>query len=242
MARELYIYLHQFNLASVTLRLVLALFLGAFIGMERERTNNAAGMRTHMIVCIGAALTMLLSQYEVFIMYSRWTTIVNTYNIKIDVSRYSAQVINGIGFLGAGTVIVNRKQEVRGLTTASSLWASGCLGIVIGAGFYECVIFAFIMIFACNLFFSAISEKIISNSRNINVYVEYTRGTDLRTILLYIKEMGIVIYDVDIDKGHPKSGINPSAMLLMQLPHSENHNEVLKAIAELDCITQVDEV
>jgi len=220
----------------------MALFLGAFIGMERERTNNAAGMRTHMIVCIGAALTMLLSQYEVFMSLTHWREIVQTYGIKLDVSRYSAQVINGIGFLGAGTVIVNRKQEVKGLTTAASLWASGCLGIVIGAGFYECVLFAFIMIFACNLFFSAISEKIIVNSRNINVYVEYLHGTDLRTILLYLKSMGISIYDVDIDKGRPKSGINPSAVLLMQLPQSENHNNVIKKIADLECITQVDEV
>lgn len=242
MARDFYLYIHQFNLFSVALRLILALFLGAFIGMERTRTKNAAGMRTHMIVCIGAALTMLLSQYEVFMMYSHWTSIINTYSIKLDVSRYSAQVINGIGFLSAGTVIVNKKQKVRGLTTAASLWASGCTGIVIGAGFYECVLFAFVMIIMCNVFFRTISRKIISNSRNINIFIEYCHGTDLRKILLHVKSMGIRIYDVDVDRGQPKSGINPSAVLLMQLPKRMNHTDIIKKLSELDCISMIDEV
>lgn len=239
---ELYLYLHQFNIVSVTLRLVLAMLLGAFIGMERQRKGHAAGLRTHMLVCIGAALTMLISQYNFYMLHTQWADIAHKYRIGIDISRYSAQVINGIGFLGAGTIIVNRKQEVKGLTTAASLWASGCMGIVIGAGFYECMFFAFVMILGCNLFFSKLSSYIVDKSRNMNIFVEYTYMSDLKTILSNIKDMGIHIYDVDIERGHRKRGINPSAVLLLQITEKISHTDVINAIMQLDNVTMADEI
>lgn len=238
----MYLYLHQFNLVSVTLRLILSMLLGAFIGMERERKGYAAGLRTHMLVCIGAALTVLISQYDFYMMHTQWAEIVHRYNLRIDISRYSAQVINGIGFLGAGTIIVNRKQEVKGLTTAAGLWASGCMGIVVGAGFYECMIFAFLMILSCNLFFSKLSARIVDRSRNMNVFIEFGEMSDLRTILGHIQMLGIRIYDVDVERGHRKRGVNPSAVFLLQLPGREAHMQVLESIMELESVIYIDEI
>lgn len=238
----IYLYLHQFNIVSVTLRLVLGMLLGAFIGMERERKGYAAGLRTHMLVCIGATLTVLISQYDFYMMHTQWADIVHKYNLKTDISRYAAQVINGIGFLGAGTIIVNRKQEVKGLPTAAGLWASGCMGIVIGAGFYECMIFAFLMILSCNLFFSKLSSYIVDKSRNMNIFVEFATMADLRNILSHVRKMGIRIYDVDIERGHRKRGVNPSAVLLLQLSGGEGHAEVLEGIMELDSVVYIDEI
>ena len=137
-------FLRELNIWSVMLRLTVAMAFGGLIGMERGKKRRAAGFRTYMLVCLGAALTMLLSQYEYGMLTSAWSQTASQLGIRTDVSRFGAQVINGIGFLGAGTIIVTGRQEVKGLTTAAGLWASACMGLAIGAGFYECVLLAFL--------------------------------------------------------------------------------------------------
>ena len=126
----LFDFLREFSFLSILLRLLLAMLFGGVIGLERGRKRRAAGFRTYMLVCLGAALTMLLSQY----LHRMLNTVWSGAALTIDVSRISAQVINGIGFLGAGTIIVTGRQQVKGLTTAAGLWASACMGIAIGAG------------------------------------------------------------------------------------------------------------
>ena len=140
-------YLRQMNMVTVMVRLTMAMLFGGLIGLERERKRRPAGFRTYMLVCLGAALTMLLSQYESYMVTHDWAELAAEIGIRTDVSRFGAQVINGIGFLGAGTIIVTGRQEVKGLTTAAGLWASACMGLAIGAGFYECVILGFLLIF-----------------------------------------------------------------------------------------------
>lgn len=112
----------------ITIRLVLALLLGGLIGFEREVSSHAAGLRTHILVCVGSALVMLLSMYG-------FSAFVNEVNVRIDPSRLAAQVISGIGFLGAGTIMFNGR-SITGLTTAASLWVVAGIGLAIGAGFY----------------------------------------------------------------------------------------------------------
>ncbi len=107
------------------LRLVLAVLCGMAVGIERERKNQAAGLRTHIAVILGATLVMLISKYGF--------TDIDV--INKDPARLAAQVVSGIGFLGAGMIIVNRN-KVRGLTTAASLWTTACIGLSVGAGFY----------------------------------------------------------------------------------------------------------
>lgn len=111
----------------ITIRLVLALFLGGLIGFEREVSSHAAGLRTHILVCVGSALVMLLSMYG-------FSAFVNEVNVRLDPSRLAAQVISGIGFLGAGTIIFNGR-SITGLTTAASLWVVAGIGLAVGAGF-----------------------------------------------------------------------------------------------------------
>lgn len=140
-------YLRELNIWSVMLRLTVAMVFGGLIGLERGRKGRAAGFRTYMVVCLGAALTMVMGQYEGYMLTEVWNEVVSKTDARADVSRFGAQVINGIGFLGAGTIIVTRKQEVKGVTTAAGLWASACVGLAIGAGFYEAVLIAFLAIF-----------------------------------------------------------------------------------------------
>ncbi len=122
---------------EVILRLLTATVLGGLIGMERENRNRAAGFRTHILVSIGSALVMVTSEY-IFHMYKGTTS--------LDPARLGAQVISGIGFLGAGTII-KEGPNVKGLTTAATLWAVSCVGIAAGAGFYEAAVLATVMIY-----------------------------------------------------------------------------------------------
>lgn len=131
----------------ITLRLVLALLLGGVIGFERERSSRAAGLRTHILVCLGSTLVMLLSMYG-FADFARLD------NVRLDPARLAAQVISGIGFLGAGTILYTGK-SITGLTTAASLWVVAAIGLAIGAGFYYAAglacFFALISLFVLNL-------------------------------------------------------------------------------------------
>lgn len=239
---ELISYLRQFNLASVSLRLVLAMLSGGLIGIERARKGRAAGFRTYMFVCIGATLAILLGEYEYMMVTTRWSAAAAQVGILTDVSRFGAQVINGIGFLAAGTILVTGRQEVKGMTTAAGLWASACMGLAIGAGFYECVTMAFLMIFLCIRFLPAMEMAIVERARNINIYVEFTSLDVIGEIIGRIKELGAQIYDVDISHGKEKYAQNPSAVFSIRLNERRAHEEILTAISDLEKITTIDEI
>lgn len=239
---ELISYLRQFNLASVSLRLALAMLSGGLIGIERARKGRAAGFRTYMFVCIGATLAILLGEYEYMMVTTRWSSTAAQVGILTDVSRFGAQVINGIGFLAAGTILVTGRQEVKGMTTAAGLWASACMGLAIGAGFYECVAMAFLLIFLCIRFLPAVEMAIVERARNINIYVEFTSLDVIGEIIGRIKEQGAQIYDVDISHGKEKYARNPSAVFSIRLNERRAHEEILTAISDLEDITTIDEV
>lgn len=225
---------------SVAIRLTLALLLGGLLGLERVRKRRPAGIRTYMLVCIGAALTMILGQYQAQMLLTDWHNTAST--ITPDISRFSAQVINGIGFLGAGTVLVTGKKEVKGLTTAAGLWASACMGIAIGAGFYECVLLAFILIFLCNRVFPYIETAIVENARNVNIYVEFDSLDNVSQILSCIKSVDTQIYEVEIDRGRKEHYIHPNATIALRLNKRRTHAKLMLALSELKCIHTIEEI
>lgn len=144
-------------------RLTLATVLGGIIGWEREHTNRPAGLRTHEVVCIGSTLCMILSEF-----------VSMKYGKVIDPTRIGAQVISGIGFLGAGTII-KEGFSVKGLTTAASLWCVSCIGLALGAGFYSGAIIATLFIY-CTLI---IMKRFLinhTNTRSISLLVENIDG------------------------------------------------------------------
>ena len=235
-------YLRELHFASVVVRLALAMLLGGCIGLERGRKRRPAGFRTYMLVCLGAALTVLLSLYEFTMVTGPWSDICAEIGIKTDVSRFGAQVINGIGFLGAGTIIVTGKQEVKGLTTAAGLWASACMGLAIGAGFYECVLLGFLLILLTNRLLPFVEDAIIESARNMNIYVEFQTLDNLGDIIARIKSQGGQIYEVDLDRGREERSKNPSAVFSIRLPGRHYHVRVLAAISELESVYTIDEI
>ena len=189
-------YLRQFNMASVLLRLTLAVVCGGLIGVNREHKRRPAGFRTYMMVCMGAALSMILGQYEDAILHSLISDAFGAVGQPSDVTRFGAQVINGIGFLGTGTILITEQREVKGLTTAAGLWATACMGLAIGAGFYEGVALSFACIFLSIKVLPYAEMFLLSRSRNMNLYVELVSLERLRDFIALMKAVGIQIFDV----------------------------------------------
>lgn len=235
-------YLRQLNMASLLLRLTLAMLFGGMIGLERGRKGRAAGFRTYMLVCMGAALTMLLGQYEYYMLGHDWASLAAEVGIRTDVGRFGAQVINGIGFLGAGTIIVTGRQEVKGLTTAAGLWASACMGLAIGAGFYECVAMAFLMIFLSVRFLSPLELLIIENARNMNIYVEFRSLDNVGEIIGRIKNQGAEIYEAEVDHGQESVSHHPNAIFALRMQHKGGHARLLASISEMEDVYIVHDI
>ena len=154
-------FVRELNFLAITVRLVLAVLCGGAIGMEREYKRRPAGFRTHILICLGAAVTTLTAQYIYLVLH-----------LYTDVARLGAQVVAGIGFIGAGTIIVTKRQHVKGLTTAAGLWTSAIIGLVCGAGFAECAIFATVMVLVAELLLIKIEYRLTGQKRDINLYIE----------------------------------------------------------------------
>lgn len=171
-----------------------------------------------MLVCMGATLTLLLSQYEYYMLTNRWYDLALEIGIRTDVSRFGAQVINGVGFLGAGTILVTGRREVKGLTTAAGLWASACMGLAIGAGFYESVVLGTVLIFLSMRFLPTIENMMVERAPFLNIYVEFESLDNIGAIIGRIKEQNSQILDVDIDHGEEKGPATPAPYFLCGCP------------------------
>ena len=150
-------------------RLVLALMLGGIIGFERESENRPAGFRTHILVCMGAALVMITSEY----IYRELIP-----GRDVDLTRMGAQVISGIGFLGAGTII-REGFNVKGLTTAASLWAVSCVGLAVGIGFIEGAVTATILIYITLIVLKKIEKHFSVKRQYKNIFIEIESNTEI---------------------------------------------------------------
>ena len=168
MIEEIYETLIELNIWSVCFRILLALIFGGCIGLERGYHGRAAGLRTHILVCLGATLAAMTGVYEVGVL-----------GFAADPMRVAAQVISGIGFLGVGTIIVRNRSQVTGLTTAAGLWATGSIGIAIGIGFYIAAFLAFLIVFITITVLIHLEKKSKKNGTNY-CYVELSSSEKLQ--------------------------------------------------------------
>jgi len=198
--------LKELNICSILLRLVLAMIIGGIIGLERETKGRAAGLRTYMLVCVGSALVMITNQY------------ISLYIGPSDPARFGAQVISGIGFLGAGTIILTRRNHVIGLTTAAGLWSSACIGLAVGIGFYEGAIIACVFI----LFIIAIMHRIerfsTAKTKSVELYVELCEGARLSALLRSVRENDLRIIKIDFTQVLYAQNNNIAVLLSLRLP------------------------
>ena len=230
---EVFEILNDVNAISITVRLLLAMILGGIIGLERGIKRRPAGMRTYMLVCIGSALVMITSQY-----------LTRDYPFS-DPARMGAQVISGIGFLGVGTIIITRDRQVRGLTTAAGLWASACMGLAIGVGFYSGALIAMAVIFFVTTVMQKLDNELIRRIRNIEIYMEVVDPTHIHKVLDYLKDSEFTVTNMEVlrpkyAKNNPETTIGLHISLSM--PSRKVHYEVISKIGKHESVSFVEEM
>ncbi len=198
----------EWNVTGICLRLALATFVGVIIGLDREYKNKGAGIKTHALVCIGAAMAMIVNEY-VFREFP---------NMNTDITRLGAQVISGIGFLGVGTIMMNGRSEVKGLTTAAGLWACAGVGLAAGIGFAEGTLLAVIFILFIFRVLAPLDKKLHKNSRRIDLYMEFKDSESIRPFMESLRRQKVDLLEFDFRKD--KLGLHiPAAAMSLRLPH-----------------------
>ena len=213
--------LRELNWISIVLRLALAIICGGIIGIERGRKGRTAGFRTHVLVCIGAALTVLTNQYMM------------QYFGGGDPARLGAQVINGIGFLGAGTIIVTGRHKVKGLTTGAGLWACACMGLAIGIGFYEAAIAACVLILFVNSALHRMDNYVVSKSKVVEIYVEFGTVEDISGFIGKMRATDIRVSEIEITKNTNSADSSVAAVMLLRSNVKRDHAEILAIASDV---------
>lgn len=217
---ELRNYLGQINLASILLRIFMAMACGGVIGLERGKAQQAAGMRTHMLVSLGAAMVMLTGQF----MYLHFNT--------GDPARLGAQVISGIGFLGAGSIMVSGDSKVRGLTTAAGLWTAACIGLTIGIGFYSAGILATILVYLIMARMKKIEYRMMLDDVWYGLYFEVSDMEVLSFVADKLSYAGLRLGEVQMQE--VKNGEFYKIVIPILKSKKEDRDTIMQRIENVD--------
>lgn len=222
---------YDLNIFSISLRLLLALIFGGVIGLERGANRHPAGFRTHILVCIGSAIAMLTNQY-----------ICDVWSTATDPARMGAQVITGVGFLGAGTIIVTGRKRIKGLTTAAGLWASACLGLAIGIGFYEGAVIGAVLIFVSLALLPKIEKYFYEHSGVLNLYVEVENITHLKGFLNTVRNKGFTVCETDLNQPDAMTAGGSAFTISLKIPKHEDNEEIINDLSNIEGVTIIDEI
>ena len=222
--------LREVTLVSVAVRIFAAIVVGGLIGLERGLKNRPAGLRTYMTVCLGACLIMLTNQYIYQVTQTG------------DPVRMGAQVVSGIGFLGAGTIIVTRRNQIKGLTTAAGLWAAAGVGLALGIGFYEAGIVGGLAIFFVMTMLQKMDNKMHRKTKTMEIYVELDRTYPLGDFLRDVREKDIEVRDTMREQdADTEDGIR-AYFTTLKLQKRGNHIDVIDDLRTLPGIVCIEEL
>jgi len=203
--------LRAITLLSIGIRLGAALLVGGILGLEREKKKRAAGLRTYMLVCVGSCLIMLTNQYIYQITGAG------------DPMRLGAQVISGMGFLGAGTIIVTKRSHIKGLTTAAGLWSVAAVGLALGIGFYEAAAVAGILIYFILSVLQFWDAKMQQRAKYMDIYLECVGEVSLGMLLSRIRQLELMIDEIDTPpamEGEERRAVIVSVVLPKRMLHA----------------------
>lgn len=221
------INLYEFNDVTALIRLALALVASCILGIERTRKLRPAGMRTYMLVCIGACSTMLGGIY-----------LYESYGPGFDPARMAAQVISGIGFIGAGTIMITPHQKVRGLTTAAGLWGVACLGINIGIGNYVISLGVFLAMLITMLFADKLELVFYRHLSRIHVIILIPSLDTIPLIRDSMKELNIILTNLEFSEAVEGQGIALSCFLRLQ--NRISHRDAIAALEKVPGVLHVE--
>lgn len=174
-------YLHELNIVSTIVRIALAIVCGGILGLERKKAQHSAGMRTYMLVCMGAAMVSMTSHY----MYNYFSA------SHPDVERLGAQVVSGVAVLAASVIVVSKRNSIKGLTTAADMWASACIGLALGIGFYSAGLIGTVAVYIIMTYFHRIETKIILKSNDVELNVIASEKSSVLEVVTILGEQGV---------------------------------------------------
>ena len=221
--------LRTINTFTVVLRMLLAFLCGTAIGFERSYKNRPAGFRTHILVCIGAAAASMTGIYLYL-----------NQGLPTDISRLGAQVVSGLGFIGAGTIIVTRNRTVKGLTTAAGLWASGVIGLALGTGFYEGGIIATVLVLVTETVFSRLGAR-IKRTPEFMITLHYLHKPALDQVMRYCKDQKVAITNLRVVSGNEQEAPVYTATLYLRPSFRVNRDLLLSHIRSIHGVKDVEE-
>ena len=223
--------LRQVSYLSVILRLVCSVIIGGVIGLERGMKNRPAGLRTYMLVCVGSCLVMMTNQ---FIYQSTGSG---------DPMRLGAQVISGIGFLGAGTIVVTQHNQIKGLTTAAGLWACAAAGLALGIGFYEAAIAGGFAIFAVMTLMQKMDKKVHRKTKTLEVYIEVDQTLTLGQLMHLLHDRDLDVEDVQRESGLETDEEGHRAYTAtLKSPKRVHHIEIVEEVRSIEGVVYVEEL
>lgn len=228
--KELLIMTKGWSDFSIAFRLVSAVLAGSIVGFDRAMKRRGAGLKTHVLVCLGSALVMMTGQF-----------IHMNYGGNMDVARLGAQVISGVGFLGVGTIIVTGRNQVRGLTTAAGLWACACVGLAIGIGFvYGAFLTLLLVVFSFNIL-TKIDREVEKYAKTFDLYLEFATNKCITAFVGEMRNRGIKISNIEIGKSKLK-GEGPNALISIEVRDRKRRVTILDELRELECVKYVEEL
>ena len=221
--------LREVTYLAVALRIFAAVFIGGILGLERGMKHRPAGLRTYMLVCVGACVIMLTNQYT-FQMFGSG-----------DPVRMGAQVVSGIGFLGAGTIIVTRRNQIKGLTTAAGLWAAAGVGLALGVGFYEAAIAGTLAVFVVMALLQKTDNKLHRHSKQLEAYIEL-RGITLGDFLRTMREADIEVSDVQRESSEDENSDVRAYVVTLKGKTRKSHLELMEKVLEISGVVFAEEL
>ncbi len=223
-------FLRDINLFSISLRILLAIGIGLLLGLERGLKNRPAGIRTYTLVCVGAALVMMTNQF----VFQQW-------HIS-DPVRLGAQVISGIGFLGAGTIIITGKNQIRGITTAAGLWTAACCGLAVGIGFYEGALLGGLVVLLVMGALEKLDLHIRSHARSIDLFMEFDTAARFSDFVEYAQSHGIEITNIQMQRTKQNGDSFFNILFTAELSLPTRHSEVLGTLHAGPGVSYIEEV
>lgn len=216
--------------AEIVLKLVLALLCGGLLGLERGLKKRPAGFRTYMLVCLGSALIVMTNTYMMDLFQTG------------DPARMAAQVVSGIGFLGAGTIITTRHNRVTGLTTAAGLWAVASIGIALGIGYYTGAIVGTILIFFALSVMQITENRILTSSKHIVLYLEFDKMVALKNLLAVLKQNNIRLTEFETESTNGDRDTALAAVVTLRIPSRKIHTQLSEIIYGAEGIAYMEEL
>lgn len=217
--------------AGIWIRLIFSLAVGLVIGIDRAMKRRSAGVKTHVLVCMGSALVMLTSEY-----------LVRTFpEAKADITRMGAQVISGVGFLGVGTIMITGRNQVRGLTTAACLWICACVGLAAGAGFVEGAAYALILIVVTLKVLARVDVIVHERANVFSFYLEFNVNKSVAGFIDEMRMKDVRISSFDVTKNKIK-GEGPSATMTVEVRDKELKKTLLHDIQAMEYVRYAEEL